>query len=169
MIAQAITATVSRWPLPPELLTFFLSMLPIIEMRGAIPVGHGIFGLTWFSAFAWSYVGSLMPGVVIMLLAEPVIGWCNRKSPFCNRLIGRTLERTRTHFAKKHERFGDLFLLILVALPFPGTGVWSGALAAIVFGVPRHRAIRLMVLGNLAACIIVTLAAMGLFKAASLV
>src|SRR5437773_7161462 len=110
MIAQAITSSVSRWPLPPELLTFFLATLPIIEMRGAIPVGHGIFGLSWFSAFAWSYFGSLAPGIVIVLLAEPVIDWCSRKSPFCNRLIGRTLERTRKHFGKKHERFGELFL-----------------------------------------------------------
>lgn len=167
MIAQAVTSVVSRWPLPPELLTFFLAMLPVVEMRGAIPVGHGVFGLTWFSAFAWSYGGSLLPGVVIMLLAEPVFGWCNRKSQFCNRLIGKTLERTRTHFAKRHERFGDLFLLLVSAIPFPGFGVWSGALAAIVFGVPRRRAIRLMALGNLVACIIVVLATMSIFKAAS--
>ena len=167
MFAQTITDTVARWPFPPELLTFFLAMVPIVEMRGAIPVGHGIFGLSWFSSFAWSYLGSLTPGIFIMLLAEHVISWCNRKSPFCNRLIGKALERTRKHFSKQHEQFGNIFLLVFVALPFPGTGVWSGSLAAIVFGIPRARAIWLLAIGNIIACAIVTLAAMGLFKAAS--
>lgn len=167
MLSHAIMSAVSRWPLPPELLTFFLAMLPVVEMRGAIPFALGVLKLSWISAFAWSYVGSLLPGLIVLRLAEPVINWCSRKSAFCNRIIGKTLNHTREHFAKKHERFGELFLLAIVSVPFPGFGVWTGALAAVVFGVPRPKAAKLMALGNLVACAIVLLASEGVIKLAA--
>ena len=164
MLSHIITDSVSRWPLPSEALTFFLAMLPIVEARGAIPVGHGVFGLSWLSTFVWSYFGSLTPGVVIMVLAEPIINWCSRKSAVCNRIIGKTLAKTRERFSKRHAKFGDFFLLIVAAIPLPLFGIWTGALAAIVFGIPRRRAIWLMAVGNAIACVIIMLASMGLFK-----
>jgi uncharacterized membrane protein len=167
MISQALTHAVTSWPLPPELLAAFIAMLPVLEIRAAIPVGHEVLALSWFSSFAWSYVGSLVPGLAILYATEPVLGFCNERSRTCKRVIGGVLERTRHHFAQRHEKFGRWFLLIVTAIPFPGFGIWSGALAAVIFGVDKYKAIKLMLLGNLVACFIVLLAAMGVVKAVS--
>jgi uncharacterized membrane protein len=167
MIKQALTSALTSLPLPPEILTVIIAILPVLEIRAAIPVGHGILGLSWFSAFAWSYVGSLVPGLVILYATEPVLDFCNRRSRTCHRVIGGLIEHTRRHFAKHHEKFGRLLVLVITAIPFPGFGIWSGALAAAVFGVEKRRAIKLMLVGNLVASLVVLLVSMGVVKAAS--
>jgi uncharacterized membrane protein len=167
MIKQALTSALTSLPLPPEILTVLIAMLPVLEIRAAIPVGHGILGLSWFSAFAWSYFGSLIPGLVILYATEPVLGFCNQRSRTCQRVIGRALEHTRRHFAQQHEKFGHLLVLVITAIPFPGFGIWSGALAAAVFGVEKRQALKLMLVGNVIASLVVLLVSMGVVKAAA--
>ena len=167
MISQTLTSALTNLPLPPELLTALIAMFPVLEIRAAIPVGHGILGLSWFSAFAWAYVGSLVPGIVILYATEPVLGFCNQHSHICHRLIGGALDHTRRHFAQHHEKFGHLLVFIITAIPFPGFGIWTGALAAAVFGVEKHRALKLMLAGNVIASLIVLLVSMGVVRAAA--
>jgi len=167
MFSRGLAEPTAFFSLPPELSAALLAATPLIEMRGAIPVAHGILGLPWAAAFFWGWLGSTLPGAAVLALADRVINWCNRKSPFCSRIIGKTLERTRRHFHKEHEKFGEIGLLVFVAIPLPLTGVWSGALAAVLFGIPYWRALALIAAGNAIAGLIITLAASGLFKAAS--
>lgn len=164
MLRDALVQSLSNLTLPPEISTMLLGFLPIIEMRGAVPAGHGLFQLSWFSSFFWAYAGSLLPAPIILKLADPAIAWCNRKSRFCANLVGRALERTRKHFRKEHEKFGELALLIFVAVPLPGTGVWAGSLAAVIFGIPFARALMLIAAGNAVAGVLITLASAGAFS-----
>ena len=150
--------------MPGELATFLIATLPVVEMRGAIPLGHGVFGLSWFSAYFWSYLGSLLPGVIILYLTEPALSWCNRKSPFCKRIIGGFLDRARQHYHRHHERFGEIGILIISSLPLPLMGVWTSSAGAVVFDIPYRRALALMAIGNAVACLLVTLASMGVIK-----
>lgn len=165
MIAQALTNFLTGLPLPPELLTALIGMLPVLEIRAAIPVGHGVLGLSWFSSFAWSYAGSLLPGLAILYATDPTLEFCNRHSKTCHRLIGGVIEHTRRHFAHRHAKFGKFFVLVVTAIPFPGFGIWTGALAAAVFGVEKYLAIKLMALGNFIACLVVLLISLGAFRA----
>ena len=164
MIRDFFIGAFSNISLPPEVSTMLLGFLPIIEMRGAVPAAHGLFKLSWFSAFFWAYLGSMLPAAIILKLADPVIAWCNRKSRFCANLVGRALERTRKHFRKEHEKFGELALLIFVAIPLPGTGVWAGSLAAVIFGISFRRAMALIAAGNAVAGVLITLASAGAFS-----
>lgn len=149
---------------PGELATLLIAMLPIVEMRGAIPLGHGVFGLSWFSSYFWSYLGSLIPGVVILYLTEPAIEWCNRKSPVCRRVIGGLLDKVRHHYHRHHARFGEIGVFIICSLPLPLLGVWTASAGAVIFGIPFRRALTLLAMGNAVACLLVTLASMGVIK-----
>jgi uncharacterized membrane protein len=161
MEGESIVQAVAGVTLPPELIVAALGFLPIVEMRGAVPVAQGLYGFGWVASFFWAFLGSMLPAPIILKLADPVIAWCNRKSPLCARLAGRAIERTRKHFAKDHRRFGEIALLIFVALPLPGTGVWGGSLAAVLFGVPFVRAMWLIGVGNAVAGLLISLASAG--------
>ena len=163
---EQLIAFFTHFHWPPEVVTFLMAVMPVLEARAAIPVGHGVLGLSWFSSFFWSYAGSLFPGIVILLAVEPALSWCNRKSPFCKRVLGAALDHARKHYQKHHERFGEAALFIVASLPLPLFGVWTGSLGAVVFGVPLKRALILLAMGNAVACLLVTLASAGIFRIA---
>jgi uncharacterized membrane protein len=166
MFAERITDAFSFFSGHPELLTLLLAAIPFTELRAALPFAYGALGLPILSAFFWSFLGSLIPAFVILPFAEGAIEWCNRRSPFCSRIIGRTIERTRRKFRGKYERYGEIGLVIFVGAPLPLTGVWTGSLAAVVFGIRFRRALGLIAAGNLIAAALVALASTGLLNAA---
>jgi len=163
---ERIIDFVASLALPPEAMTFVLSALPITEVRASIPFAYGVLHLPLPIVFFWAYLGSLVPAVVILLAGERLIAWADRRSRWFSKAIGRKLERTQKAFAKKYERYGELGLVLFVGVPLPLTGVWTGSLAALVFGIPFRRAFPLIAVGNAVAGIIVTLATAGIFNVA---
>ena len=155
---ELIIEYVTGLALPPELLTFLLSALPISELRGAIPVAHGVFGMPFYAAFFWAYLGSLIPSFFILYAGEWLVGL---------KILSRKLEKIRSRFYKKHQKYGDVALVVFVAIPLPLTGVWSGSLAAVLFGIPFRKAFPLIAIGNAMAGAIVTLIAAGIFSLAN--
>lgn len=144
-----------------QLVTFFIAMLPVAELRGAIPVGLGVYGLSPLSAFIWSVLGNLVPVIFLLWLLEPCSKYLSHHFYFFNRFFAWLFERTRRKYNHRFEIWGALALIAFVAIPLPVTGGWTGAAAAFVFGIPFKKALPLISLGIIIAGLIVTLISLG--------
>lgn len=151
--------------MPPEIIVMLISMLPLTELRGAIPVAIGIYKMSIWSALLWSILGNIIPIVFIILGLDLLINkFLIHRIYFFNRFLTWLFERTRRNHSKKFERWKEWALVIFVAIPLPGTGAWAGAVAAFVFGIPIKRAVPLISLGVLIAGVIVTLVTIGIIN-----
>ncbi len=150
--------------LPPELSTFLLAMTPLGELRASIPVALTVYHLPPLKAFFWSVLGNLVPGFVILWLLSPLTKFLDNHFYLLNRFFAWLFERTRKKHSQKFEDWGALALVTFVAIPLPMTGVWSGAVAAFVFGISRKKSVLAISLGAFFAGIIVSLVTLGILK-----
>lgn len=149
----------------PESVILLTSMLPIAELRLAIPLAIGVYDMPVFSAFLWAVLGNIIPIIFIILGLDLLINkLLIHRIYIFNRFFTWLFERTRRKHSKSFERWRNLALVILVAIPLPFTGAWTGALAAFVFGIPIKRAFPLIVLGVLIAGLIVTSVTIGVIN-----
>lgn len=140
-------------------------MLPIAELRLAIPVALTVHNMSIWSAFFWAVLGNLIPVIFIIWGLDLLINkFLIHQIYIFNRFFKWLFEKTKKRHTKKFERWRDLALIILVAIPLPFTGAWTGALAAFVFDIPIKRAFPLIALGVLIAGIIVTLVTVGIIN-----
>ena len=133
-----------------------LSLMPLIELRGALPVA--VFALDYepLTALLIAYPASVLPAPFIILLIRRIFEFLDRFRVF-QKINAKILARTESKHAAKIERYGLLGLFIIVAIPLPGTGVWSGSLAAAVFRLPFFKALFVILAGNLVAALVITL------------
>ena len=140
------------------LLVFFVSMVPLIELRGAIPIGLGM-GLPILPTYLVCVVGNMIPVPFIYLFARKFLIWGYHKpliGPICKFCIvkgekgGRALEA-------KAGRGLVVALLLFVGIPLPGTGAWTGALIAAVLNMRLKRAVPVIFLGVVIAGCIITM------------
>lgn len=142
-------------------LTLLTAMLPVLELRGAIPVGIGS-GLHPAVAFIAAVVGNLIPVPIIILFVRKVFAWLRNKSDWLENKVSRLEARA----AKKAEliyKYELLGLLILVAVPLPGTGAWTGALIAALLDIRLKAAFPVILGGVLIAGVLVTGISCGIF------
>ncbi len=140
---------------PPELSVFLISMLPVSELRGAIPMAVGVYRLDIFQAYIISVIGNIIPVVIILKYIEPISNYLMSKSKTLNKYFLWFFARTRRNFNHNYEKWGALALIIFVAIPLPMTGGYSGAIAAFIFGIPFWRALLYVSLGVAIAGVIV--------------
>lgn len=146
---------------PPEISTMIISMTPIFELRGAIPVGIGAYKMTVAETFIWSVLGNIVPVVVLVFFLEKVTGFLMKHFKFWRRFFEWLFERTRRRAGDKIDKYGDWGLFFLVAIPLPVTGGWTGSLAAFLFGIKKKKSIPIISLGIVAAGVIVTILTIG--------
>ncbi len=108
--------------------TFFISMLPIVELRGGIPYGVG-FGLNPWVAYIAAVLGNLLPIPFILWFINAIIAWMKTRRGFLNK-VAMFLENKVESKKADVEKYKFWGLLIFVAIPLPGTGAWTGALVA---------------------------------------
>jgi uncharacterized membrane protein len=144
--------------LPEELIIFFLSMLPVWELRGSIPLAMHGFNMSAFQAFLWSFLGNFTAGVILVYLLDPAVKYFVSKIPFLKNLYDRLYKKTKHKHGKKIELYAELGIFFLVALPLPGTGAWTGALASQVFRLKKLPSILSIGFGLIACGIIVLFA-----------
>lgn len=137
-----------------SLLTLLMAMLPVIELRGSIPFGVA-HGLPEWWVFILSVIGNMLPVPFILLFIRKILHWMKR-FPRLGKIAVKLEARAekRSGRVQKSEIVG---LLILVALPLPGTGAWTGALVAALMDLRLKRAIPTIFAGVLIAGCIVTL------------
>ena len=151
--------------MPTQLIILLVSMIPVLELRGAIPVAVGVYNMPILDAFFWAVLGNIIPIVFILLGLDLLINkLLIHRIYFFNRFFTWLFERTQRNHSRKFERWKELALVILVAIPLPLTGAWTGALAAFVFGIPLKRAFPLIGLGVAIAGAIVTLITVGIMN-----
>jgi len=146
---------------PSELIIFFVSMLPIVELRGAIPLALSVYHLSPLSAFFFSVLGNLIPVIFLLWWLEPISKFLSRHFVFFQKFFNWLFERTRRKHSRKFEIWGSLALVSFVAIPFPLTGGWTGAVAAFVFGIPFKKAFPLIALGIILAGLLVLFSTLG--------
>ncbi len=137
-------------------------MLPVVELRGAIPLGLGM-GLSPWASFSAALLGNLLVVPLLLWFLPSAVAWLERY-PFFKEKWGRLEARLRLKGEDTVQRYGALGLLLFVAVPLPGSGAWTGALIALVLGLRKRLAMPAIALGVLAAAILVTLAASGVLK-----
>ena len=141
------------------LIVFFVSMVPIVELRGAIPIAEGL-GLNIFLYYPIAIIGNMLPVPIIYLFARKVLEWGKDK-----KIIGKfftwCLEKGEKGGEKLKKSAGNngIFwaLLIFVGIPLPGTGAWTGTLAASFLNLDFKTSVTAVALGVLLAGIIMSL------------
>jgi len=153
--------------MPNEVITMLIAMIPIAELRGAIPWALAAppygGGLSWPWAYFYAVIGNFIPIIPILLFIEPVSNWL-RRIKFFDKFFDWLFTRTRKKAQKNIERYEALGLALFVAIPLPVTGAWTGALAAFVFGIKFPKAIICILGGILIAGVVVTLASLGVIS-----
>ncbi|MCD7746145.1 MAG: small multi-drug export protein [Lachnospiraceae bacterium] len=148
------------------LIVFLISMLPIIELRGAIPYGV-LFGLPTLPTYIVAIIGNMIPVPFIYLFARRVLVWGQDK-PLIGKIFTFFLEKGEKGGQKLQAKAGrGLFvaLLLFVGIPLPGTGAWTGTLAASILKIDFKSTITAVMLGVLLAGVIMGLASNGLLGA----
>ena len=138
--------------------TFLLSMVPIIELRGAIPLGAGL-GLPWYINYIVCVIGNFLPVPFILLFIRAILNWM-KKVPKLDK-IALWLEERAAKKSDKVNKYATLGLLVFVALPLPGTGAWTGSLVAALMEMRLKHSLLSVFCGVLIAGVIVTLIAYG--------
>lgn len=137
-----------------RIITFLMAMVPVIELRGAIPYGV-LAGLSVPEAFILAVLGNLAPIPFLVVFTRKVFEWLRTKSEGLDKFVHRMEAKAEKNkgLVQKYEFLG---LVILVAIPLPGTGGWTGALVAAMLNMRLKRAMPAITLGVIIAGIIVT-------------
>ena len=152
-----------RGMLSPELVTIFVAMLPIAELRGALPIAITIFKMEPLKAYGLSVLGNMVPVIPILLILDPLSKWLSRRSSIFKRFFDWLFERTRRRGGAV-EKYEALGLVLFVAIPLPITGAWTGCIASLIFGIRFRYALPAISAGILIAGIVVGLASLGLIN-----
>ena len=121
-------------------ITLIISMLPIIELRGAIPIGVGVLGLPIHTAAIISLIGNMLPVPLIIIFIRKIFGWMQKKSRRLGRWADRLEQKAKSKGSKLY-RSELIGLMIFVAIPLPGTGAWTGALIAAMLDIRLRAAL----------------------------
>ena len=140
--------------IPEELVVFIISAFPLIELRGALPAAINIFQMPWYYSLLLAIAGNILPVPFLLLFFNTIPRYLSRIS-ILDRMLHWLFQRTRRK-GKVIDRYKRIGLLLFVAVPLPGSGAWTGSLAAVLFGVGFKYAFISILLGIVVAGIIIT-------------
>ncbi|MGI6340942.1 MAG: COG2426 family protein [Minisyncoccales bacterium] len=143
---------------------FLLSMTPIAELRGSIPLGIAYYNLPVWQVFLVSILGNTLISFFLLYLFEWLFNFLPKHFAVFRKIFNFLLELTKKRHSKKFEIYRDLALVILVAIPLPFTGAWTASICAFVFNIPKLRAVTLIFIGVFIAGLIVTLLTLGIIN-----
>ena len=147
--------------------TFFISMVPIIELRGAIPYATGM-GLSPWIAIPVAMVGNLVPIPFIIIFIKRIFAWMRNVSPKLNKVVDK-MEAKADKNKDKILKYAFWGLALFVGIPLPGTGAWTGSLIAALLGMKFKKAFPAVVLGILMATVIMCVLSYGLLGGVQLI
>ena len=144
----------------PLLKTFLISMVPVIELRGAIPIALAG-GAKLIPAVVVAMLGNLLPIPFILLFIREILEWMNGCGGFPQR-VARWVEKHAAKRSATVQKYVFWGLVLFMGVPLPGTGAWTGALIAALLRLKWKRAFLAIALGVLIAGILVSLASLGI-------
>ena len=144
-----------------ELIVFIISLMPILELRGGL-IAASLLGVKPLTGYIVSIIGNIIPVPFILLFINKILEWMRKsKVKFFNK-IANWLDKKAKKNHDKIEKYGYWGLVLFVGIPLPGTGAWTGCLAASVFEMDRKKSFFAVMLGILMASIIMMLISYGL-------
>lgn len=163
MVENIVTTIVEflKETIPPQLVTFLISLCPVLELRGGM-IAARLLEINFFEAFIICYIGNMLPIPFILLFIKKIFALM-RKSKFFSKIVDK-LEARSEKKKGSIEKYKEWGLLILVAIPLPGTGGWTGALIAALMDMRIKKSLPLIALGVFIAGIIMSLITYGIFS-----
>ena len=152
------------------LVVFLISMVPLIELRGAIPVAVGMdLGLPEWAVLLTAIIGNMVPVPLIYLFARKFLEWGSKKQwkplkQFCNFCLKKGQKAGQKLLKKAGDKGTYFALFLFVAIPIPGTGAWTGTLAASILNLDFKKTMLAIIAGVLVAGLIMLAVSLGLFK-----
>lgn len=140
--------------IPVEAIVVIISVLPVIELRGALMVAINLFQLPWYRALYLAIIGNMLP-VPFLLLFFASLAKVISRTERGKKLVDWVLKRTRRH-TPVIEKYEPIGLMLFVAIPLPGTGAWTGSMAAFLLGLKFGHAFLSIAAGVIIAGAIVT-------------
>ncbi len=141
------------------IITFLVSMVPVIELRGAIPMATGM-GLSPFIAIPVAMIGNLLPVPFIIVFIKKIFAFMRRMNASFNKIVDR-MEAKAEKNKERVLKYAFWGLVLFVAVPLPGTGAWTGALVAAMLDMPLKKAFPSIVLGVVIAGIVISFVSYG--------
>ncbi|MDP2624985.1 MAG: small multi-drug export protein [Candidatus Peregrinibacteria bacterium] len=139
------------------LITVGIAMLPILEVRGAIPFALGVLGMPLAQAFFWAVLGNILIVAILLKFLDPVTKILMKHSKWFDRFLTDLFHKTRHKHSTRFNEAGAIFLIGFVAIPLPITGAWTGSLVAFLFGVRFWPALTLISIGIVGAATLISL------------
>lgn len=135
-----------------EVIVFIISMIPILELRGALLVAGPLLGVPVATAIPLCIIGNIIPVPFILLLITPIFKWMKGTKTF--KPMVDKLEAKAMSKSDKIEKYEFWGLVLFVGIPLPGTGAWTGSLIAALLGVKFKKAFPAVILGICIATVI---------------
>ena len=157
-IIDALSGSVGK-----EAIVFIISMIPILELRGALLVAGPLLGVPVATAIPLCIIGNIIPVPFILLLITPIFKWMKGTKTF--KPMVDKLEAKAMSKSDKIEKYEFWGLVIFVGIPLPGTGAWTGALIAALLGIRFRKAFPAIVLGVFLAAFLMTVLSYGVLGA----
>ena len=156
-----IFGSFSSSPMGKEIITFVISLLPILELRGGLLAAAAL-NLSPFIAYPISIIGNLLPIPFILMFLTPIFNWMKG-----TKLFSKMVQKLEAKAEKNRGKFekGEFIALILfVGIPLPGTGAWTGALIASVIGMNKKKAMLAITIGVIIASVIMMILSYGVLN-----
>ena len=150
-LVQAVIDTLSG-SFGKEAIVFIISMIPLLELRGALLVAGPILGVPVAKAIPLCVLGNIIPVQFILLLITPIFGWMKKTRIF--RPLVTKLENKAMSKSDRIEKYEFWGLVLFVGIPLPGTGAWTGSLIAALLGIKFKKAFPAIVFGICMATVI---------------
>ena len=148
---------------PRELATFLIAIIPVTELRASIPLAYKVYGMSAFSSWLFSVLGTFFTMLMILFMLDPIEKFLSKHIEFFNKFFRWLFSYSRKKADKRIEVFGEWAIFVLAATPIPLLGGLTGALAAFVLDIEHKKSIPLLLLGTMAAGGIVLALTIGIF------
>ncbi len=152
-MAESVTEFLNSHGIPPVLIIFLISLLPILELRGGL-IAAAILSVDWYIALPVCFLGTILPVPFILLFIRKVFQWLKRL-----KFMKKTVEKIEVKAARKSASISKASIwgvFLFVAIPIPGTGAWTGSLIADILDIRIRKSLPAIVLGSLTAGVIMT-------------
>jgi len=137
----------------PEVMVFFASMIPFLEITGAIPLGIAL-GMASTAVIFWAMAGNFLFSIVLLKGLDPVTKFLMSKIKFVDRYLTKFFTGIHRNHSKRFNEIGIMLLFLFVAIPGPGTGTYTSVAAAYLFKAPFWPSLIAIMLGNLVSSIL---------------
>lgn len=142
---------------------FLLSMTPVGELRVSLPLALSVYKMPLEVAFSLSYIGNIIPPILIVFLLGPLSSFLSKKCKLCDKFFSWIFSyaRAKSSLIEKYKMIG---LIVFIAIPLPFTGAWTGAIASFLLGIKPIRAVISILCGVFIAGIVVSLGSLGIIS-----